>query len=531
MGRKKGTPVNRGNLDIDPEVAPVANASAAEAFVVIVSSSSDCSSSSESSSSASSEERPVRPRAFKRTRKPSGAAAARPSAAPSGAAAARPAAVSRIPAAVIQIDDTSSDEPVSASVIKQIWSFANLSFEHEDFVVLQKHFDPSMFCIAFVVIDVHDHLLPAISVDADGYCSGISCKYGIGSNVYRPNSKFVLSGTNATFPQLSLEFYSRDCELSPHVIMCLNYGLASLQHGIWCSLSSRFIFPLVLELHALAHEQVGAARKHLRRMLSEYRPQQFSAAEEENCRPLPVEQILEFICRRPDEHVEPAADGVTPLIIPGISTSLKGYQREAVAWARCMEAGTVPALNTQDLVALPVQCSVTQREVSFDPVQFLVAGPMSDSASFRVSGGMLCDEMGLGKTLECLALVMLTRNLRPRNPIMPSVEHLAPQSKSLKPDSHYRCICGQNDICNTDAVQCENCLYWLHVKCIESFDKDLPYFCLSCRSHVRSPLESDCTLIISPSSISGQVGTQTQNSTHPSINPAYNLYSLLTFFL
>jgi hypothetical protein len=601
MGRKKGTPINRGNLDIDPDVLPVANASAAEPVVIIVSSSSDRSSLSDLPSS-SSEERPVRiPNARHQASKRARSA---------GGGASRPSAASRIPAAArggagaIQIIDveTSSDESDSASVIKQIWSFANLTFEHEDFVFLQKHFDPSMFCIAFVVVDAHGHLLPAISVDADGYCYGISCKYGLGSKVYQPNSRFVLSGTSGTFPRLSLEFNSGDCELSTHVIMCLNSGLLSLQHGIWSSQSSRFIFPLLLDLVALADSQVGAAGKHLRRVLSEYRPQQFSASDEANTRPLPVDQILEFICRRPDEHFEPPADCIAPLIIPGISTSLKAYQREAVAWARCVEAGTVPSYNTRDLVVLPVQCSVTQREVLFDPVLCQVAAPsgaatqsnasaisvaqsvasnqprsreqlealavvelrsicrsheiltfrqtkqelidqlmqrtlqdeggqghqanhaavvrtshqeqelfggdaaaaISVSESFRVSGGMLCDEMGLGKTLECLALVILTRNLRRGAPVMPSVQNLSPQSQSLKPDSHFRCVCGQNDVCSTNSVQCENCLYWLHTKCIESFDKDLPYFCLSCRTHVRSPLESDCTLIISPSSISGQ---------------------------
>jgi hypothetical protein len=511
MVRKKAKPMSRGNLDIDPDVAPVANEAPAEHQLIVLLS-------SDSSDESSVEGQCViracsaRPQ-VKRGRNSGVGTAARPIVAARKAAIACGGTAANQAVVLIESSDSCSDDHFSLSsekdsIVKQIWSFADLSFEHEDFALLRRHFNSSTFCIAFVVVEVHGHLLPAIHVDALGYSFGISCKTRPDISAMRsvgPNSlRFVLSSTSDALLQLSLKFDSDYSELSADTIACLGRGLLTFEHGIWSSESSRFIFPLVLNLDALSLAQ-PVVRKCLHRVLSEYRPQQFSELDEENSRPLPVDQILDLICRRPEEHVEPPAEFRTPENIAGVSTILKGYQQEVVAWARCVESGAVPPYCIRDLIALPVECSITQRELLFDPVLYQISAPVSDLEQFRVRGGMICDEMGLGKTLECLALVMLTRNPCRTNHIMPSVDLLAPQSQSPKPESLYRCVCGQNDVKNMDAVQCENCLYWLHSKCVESFNQDLPYFCLSCRTHVRSPLESDCTLIISPSSICGQV--------------------------
>lgn len=530
MVRKKAKPSSRGDLDIDPDVAPVANGTQAEQEVYVILSSDSGDDSSDKSMGDVRFPRSIRVPDIKpqvKRGRNTGGAAVKSRQSSIAHAASRPIAGTRGSAAVNQVvvidsSDSSSDEHClvvseTASIVKQIWSFANLSFEHEDFSFLQKHFNPSKFCIAFVVVDVHSHLLPSMQVDALGYSFGILC-----NTRQRPRGSnrldFVMNSTIGAFEEFSLAFRSIHSELSADTSTCLGRGLLVFEHGIWSSESSRFIFPLVLNPDELLLAP-AASRKCLLRVMSEYRPHLFFESDEENSRPLPVDQILEFICRRPEEHIEPPAQFVTSENIPGIVTSLKGYQREAVAWARCIEAGTAPPYSIRDLVALPVECSITRRELMFDPVLCEIAAPVSDSESFRVSGGMICDEMGLGKTLECLALVMLTRNSRRRSCIMPSVDLLAPQSQSPKPETLHRCTCGQNDVCNIDAVQCENCLYWLHSKCVEAFDPDLPYFCLSCRTHVRTPLESDCTLIISPSSICSQVGTK----------PLYSIAKYLLF--
>ena len=527
MVRKKAKPTSRGNLDIDPDVAPVANGAPEEQLhyiIVSTESSDDLSSSSIDERSMQftgrgiSNSRPQAKRGKRGGRVEEGgggrrSATSRPNGAPHNPAVARGGAAAL---QVITIDSSDADDEclsdasASASTVKQVWSFANLTFDHDDFSFLQQQFDPSKFCIAFVVVDVNSQYLPLITVDDRRYCSGISCRFA--GHVTSGSGKssqlqFVFNSTNNAFTSFSLHVNPLNLELSSGVITGLSRGLLDFEHGIWCSVSSRFIFPLVLNPAQLSLAPV-TARKCILHVMSEYRPQQFYESDEEISRPLPVDQILEFICRRPDEYVEPPPHLVTPRNIPGISTSLKGYQREAVAWARSIEARSAPAHSIRDLVALRLECSITQNELFFDPVLCDVAAPTSDSEQFRVSGGMICDEMGLGKTLECLALVMLTRSSVHKQPILPSVEYLAPQSQSLKPELHHRCVCGQNDVCDIEAVQCENCLYWLHVKCVGSFDPDLPYFCLSCRTHVRSPLESDCTLIISPSSICGQVRTE-----------------------
>jgi hypothetical protein len=511
MVRKKAKPTSRGNLDIDPDVAPVANGAHEEPeqpHYIIVSTESSGSSMDERSSEFMGK-RPLgisnsRPQAKR-------GATSRPNGHHSDVARGSAAAIQVI---IVESSDTDdeylSDASASAAAVKQVWSFADLTFDHDDFSFLQMHFDPSKFCIAYVVLDVHSHDFPLIRLDARGYCCRIFCRFAghVASGTRKSSHlQFVLNSTNNSFTSFSLHVDPVNLELSSDVITCLSRGLLAFECGIWCSESSRFIFPLVLNLTELSLAPV-TARKCMLHVMSEYRPQQFYESDEEKSRPLPVDQILEFICRRPDEHIEPPSHLVTPQNIQGISTSLKGYQREAVAWARSIETRSAPAYSIRDLVALRVECSITHRELFFDPVLCDVAAPTSDSEQFRVSGGMICDEMGLGKTLECLALVMLTRTSCHQQPILPSVENLAPQSQSLKPESHHRCVCGQNDVCDIEAVQCENCLYWLHVKCVGSFDPDLPYFCLSCRTHVRSPLESDCTLIISPSSICGQVRIQ-----------------------
>jgi hypothetical protein len=524
MVRKKAKPTSRGNLDIDPDVAPVASGAPEEQLHYIIVSTE----SSDDLSSSSIDERSIqftgkrrigisnsRPQAKRGKR----GAPSRPNGAPHNPTVARGGAAA-LQVITIESSDTDDeclpDASASASAVKQVWSFANLTFDHDDFSFLQKHFDPSKFCIAFVVVDVHSQCLPVISLDDRGYCSGISCRFAghVTSGGYfrgvsgkSSQMQFVLNSTNDAFTSFSLHVNPVNSELSSGVVLCLSRGFLDFEHGIWSSESSRFIFPLVLNLAQLSLAPV-TARKCILHVMSEYRPQQFYESDEDRSRPLPVDQILEFICRRPDEFVEPPPHLVTPRSIPGISTSLKGYQREAVAWARSIEARSASAHSIMDLIALRVQCSITQSELFFDPVLCDVAAPTSDSEQFRVSGGMICDEMGLGKTLECLALVLLTRSSAKKQPVLPSVEYLAPQSQSLKPELHHRCVCGQNDVCDIEAVQCENCLYWLHVKCVGPFDPDLPYFCLSCRTHVRSPLESDCTLIISPSSICGQVRTK-----------------------
>ncbi len=511
MVRKKAKPTSRGNLDIDPDVVPVANEAPAERqLILLLSSDSDDESSVEDQRMIRAHR--ARPQ-LKRGRNSGVGSTSRPVVAARKAAIACGGTAANQAVVLIESSDSCSEEHFSLSsqkdsIVKQIWSFADLSFEHEDFAFLQRHYNSSLFCIAFVVIEVHGHLLPAIHVDALGYSSGIMCNSRPDISAMRsvgPNSlRFVLNSTTDASLQVSLKFDSDYSELSADTNACLSRGILTFEHGIWSSESSRFIFPLVLNLDALTLAP-AAVRKCMHRVFFEYRPQQFSEIEDENSRPLPVDQILEFICRRPEEHVEPPAEFVTPENIAGVSTILKGYQREAVAWARYVESGAAPPYCIRDLVALPVECSITQREFLFDPVLCQVSAPVSDLEQSRVRGGMICDEMGLGKTLECLALVMLTRAPCHTNCIMPSVDLLAPQAQSPKPESLYRCVCGQNDVYNIDAVQCENCLYWLHLKCVESFDKDLPYFCLSCRTHVRSPLQSDCTLIISPSSICGQV--------------------------
>jgi hypothetical protein len=515
MVRKKAKPVSRVSLDLDADVELVAieDPTQQQRYVVISTDSSDYFSAEDASDISNDSEEQRHSRAasarpqVKRGRNAAGGAAAR-AAAPSRNSTARSQVI------VVDSSDTSDDEYASIAAanvnVKQIWSFPNLTFDHEDFTFLQKHFNPSSFCIAFVVADAFSHILPAINADALGYCSGISCEVQPEGRGSRSNhGHFILRSSINAFSDFSLQFERNASELSADVHTCLNRGLVTMEQGVWSSRSSRFVFPLVLNLTTLSLAP-ATARKFLLRVLSEYRPQQFFQPDEENSQPLPVEQILEFICRRPEEHVEPPAESVTPANIPGISTCLKGYQREAVAWARCVESGTVTAYGGKELVALPLECSITQREVLFDPVMCQVPAPsIDDPEQFKVSGGMICDEMGLGKTLECLSLVMLTRDTRCRNRIVPSAEHILPQSQSIHPETDYRCICGQNDLCCDDAVQCENCLYWLHVKCVAPFDPDSPYFCLSCRSHVRAPLESDCTLIISPSSICGQVRTQT----------------------
>jgi hypothetical protein len=523
MVRKKANPVIRSNLDIDPDVAPVFNASAPEQdhlrrIVVSDDSSDDFTDDSNSISSTSSHEfrsshldRISEPN-LKRSRHSCGAVVSRRS------CSRRSVPVDR--GLDVIIVDSSSDESVEVigadRAVNQIWSFGNLTFDHEDFSFLEKHFDcsDSLFCIAFVIIDVNSHLLPAISVDAHGYSSGISCSHRSATKARKiacdrssaGSAQIALSSKYATFADFSLKFDTSVSELSVNVMQCLQRGLLLLQHGIWSSSSSRFIFPLLLDLDALSSTD-AVARKHVNRVMSEYRPHQFFDFDEEVARPLPVDQILELICRRPDEHVQPDSAFLTPQDVDGISTRLKGYQQEAVAWARCVEAGLSPAYRLRDLITQPLECSITNRKIFFDPVLCEAAAPERDSELLRISGGMICDEMGLGKTLECLALIMLTRDVSRRNLITPSVEYLKPQSQSLNPDLLYRCSCGVNDLSNVVSVQCENCLYWLHVKCVNSFDSDLPYFCLSCRSHVRSPIESESTLIISPSSICGQVIT------------------------
>ena len=506
MVRKKAKPISHGNLDIDPEVEQVLNAAPSEQLQYVIISTDDSSDnfSEDIVSDASSdckEQRPAR------------ASTARPQVkrgrhAVGGAAASRSAALSRNSASSVHVivldsSDTSDDE--NAAIVKQIWSFAHLTFDHEDFSFLQKHFDPCSFCIAFAVVDVHVNLLPAINVDDLGYCPGIVCEISPEVKGRRfDHLHFTMRSSSGVFACFPLKVDKNVSELSSDVLACIGRGLITFAQGIWSSSSSRFIFPLALNLDALSDAHVNV-RKSVFRVMAEYRPQQFLQSDEENSQPLPVDQILEFICRRPDEYVEPPVEFATPVSIPGVSTCLKGYQREAVAWARCVESGAALARNGRDLVTLPVKCSITQREVFFDPVLCQIAAPLCDSEQFKVSGGMICDEMGLGKTLECLALVILTRNSCSSRRITPSAEHILPQSHSLNPESDFRCVCGQNDLCSDEAVQCENCLYWLHVKCVASFDPVLPYFCLSCRSHVRAPLQSDCTLIISPSSICGQV--------------------------
>jgi hypothetical protein len=516
MVRKKAKPVSRVNHDVDADVELVAiEIPSQQQYVLVNTDSSDNSSAYDANEFSSDSDDQYNTRAsiarpqVKRGRNAAGGAAA--------PRAAAPTCKSTAPAQVILVDSSDSCDEESGSVaianmcVKQIWSFPNLTFDHQDFSFLYEHFKPSSFCIAFVVVDVFSHLLPVINSDALGYCSGISCEVRPEVSGTRSNNlHFVLRSSSDAFSDFYLKFEQHVSELSAEVHSCLRRGLLSMEQGIWSTQSSRFLFPLELNLEKLS-QAPASARIFLLRIMSKYRPQQFFQPDEDNSQPLPVDQILEFICRRPEEHVEPCAEFVTPTNIPGISTCLKGYQREAVAWARCVEAGTAIACGGKDLVALPLECSISQRKVLFDPVMCQVAAPSSDDPEqFKVYGGMLCDEMGLGKTLECLSLIMLTRNAHRRNSIMPSAEHILPQSQSLHPETDYRCICGNNDLCCDDAVQCENCLYWLHVRCVPPFEPDLPYFCLSCRSHVRSPLESDCTLIISPSSICGQVRSYTR---------------------
>lgn len=137
-------------------------------------------------------------------------------------------------------------------------------------------------------------------------------------------------------------------------------------------------------------------------------------------------------------------------------------------------------------------------------------------------GGILADEMGLGKTIEMLALILSNRKRKIQSFNSLAEEDLFPLS--LDPvQGCVQCFCGDNNISiiesvpletiakqylehkfylNQDLLKCPLCGNYQHLDCVnyQVHEEDFPYICSKCWPSIE-PVDSGCTLIVTPSSI------------------------------